>query len=107
MPDFLARIERDQAPPLVEVRVSLHESAYGAWRGYFFCGARERLNVGEIIRVSLLGGGTRTAVVYGVEGMPGHQMWVVDIVGADPPAKSEAPEAASRRPPATTGEPAV
>ena len=88
MPDFLARIERDQAPPLTEVRVSLHESEYGAWRGYFFCGSTERCRVGEIVRGGLLGGRTRTAVVYGVEATAGHQLWVVDLVGADPPAQA-------------------
>lgn len=88
MSDFIARVEREQGPPLEAVKVSLHESDFGAWRGYFFCAARERFRVGEILRLTLLGGRRRTAVVYGTESIAGHQMWVVDLVGADPPPKT-------------------
>lgn len=88
MSDFIARVERGQAPPLESVKVSLHESEFGAWRGYFFCAARERFTVGEIVRLTLLGGRRRTAVVYGTEAVAGRQMWVVDLVGADPPSRS-------------------
>jgi hypothetical protein len=90
--DFIARIERDQGASLESVKVSLHESEFGAWRGYFFCAARERFRVGEILRLLLLGGRRRTAVVYGTEAVAGRQMWVVDLVGADPPSKGSPAE---------------
>jgi hypothetical protein len=93
--DFIARIERGQGPPLDSVKVSLHESEFGAWRGYFFCAARERFTVGEIVRLALLGGRRRTAVVYGTEAVVGRQMWVVDLVGADPP-RSAPPDPGTR-----------
>jgi hypothetical protein len=88
VPDFVARIERDHGDPLDQVRVSLHESDYGAWRGYFFCPTKEHFRVGEIVRLTMNGSRRKTAVVYGMEALAGRQMWVVDLVGADPPARS-------------------
>jgi hypothetical protein len=92
--DFMARVEREHGPPLESVKISLHESDFGAWRGYFFCTAREHFRVGEILRLVITGGRKRTAVVYGTEAVSGRQMWVVDLVGADPPQKhaTAAPE---------------
>ncbi len=98
MSDFLARIERDQGPPLESVKVSLHEADFGAWRGYFFCAPRDHFRVGEILRLTFAGGRRKTAVVYGTESIAGRQMWVVDLVGADPPPKNDI-EAASSKPP--------
>ncbi len=96
MSDFVARVERDEGPPLEAVKVSLHESEFGSWRGYFFCASRERFRVGEILRLMPLGGQRRTAVVYGTEALAGRQMTVVDLVGADPPGRAAA--AAARSP---------
>ena len=96
MSDFIARVERDDGQALDAVKVSLHESEFGSWRGYFFCASRERFRVGEILRLTLLGGRRRTAVVYGTESLAGRQMSVVDLVGADPPARPS-PAAADQR----------
>jgi hypothetical protein len=98
MSDFLARIERDQGPPLESVKVSLHEADFGAWRGYFFCATRDHFRVGEILRLTFAEGRRKTAVVYGTESVAGRQMWVVDLVGADPPPKSTVEDEASPEP---------
>jgi len=84
----MARVERDGGSALEGVRVAVHESEFGAWRGYFFCAARERFRVGEILRLAMTDGRRRTAVVYGTEAVAGHQLWVVDLVGADPPSRA-------------------
>lgn len=89
--DFIARIDREHGPSVESVKVSLHESILGAWRGFFFCTARDHYRVGEVLRLTLMGGPTRTAVVYATEAVAGKAMWVVDLIGADPP--SRAPEA--------------
>ena len=90
MSDFIARVERQYGPSVDSVRVSLHESILGAWRGFFFCQARDHYRVGEVLRLSLVGGRARTAVVYATEAVAGKPMWVVELIGADPPAKSAA-----------------
>ncbi len=92
--DFIARVEREHGPSVESVRVSLHESILGAWRGFFFCHARDHYRVGEVLRLTLVGGRTRTAVVYATEVVAGKAMWVVDLIGADPPAKAAGADAA-------------
>ncbi len=94
--DFLARIDREHGPSAESVKVSLHESVLGAWRGFFFCQARDHYRVGEVLRLTLVGGRTRTAVVYATEVVAGKMMWVVDLIGADPPAKTADAEATAK-----------
>ena len=96
MNDFIARVEREHGPPIESVKVSLHESILGAWRGFFFCTARDQYRVGEVLRLTLVGGRVRTAVVYATEQVAGKAMWVVDLIGADPSAKAKAEDAANR-----------
>jgi len=91
--DFIARVEREHGPAVESVRVSLHESILGAWRGFFFCHARDHYRVGEVLRLTLVGGRSRTAVVYATEAVAGKAMWVVDLIGADPPGKAPAEDA--------------
>ena len=95
--DFIARIDREHGPPAEAVKVSLHESILGAWRGFFFCQARDHYRVGEVLRLTLVGGRVRTAVVYATEAVAGKSMWVVDLIGADQPSRppgTQAPTAA-------------
>jgi len=40
-----------------------------------------------------VGGRSRTAVVYATEAVAGKAMWVVDLIGADPPGKAPAEDA--------------
>jgi len=94
--DFIARVEREHGPTVESVRVSLHESILGAWRGFFFCRARDHYRVGEVLRLTLVGGRTRTAVVYATEAVAGKSMWVVDLIGADPPSKAPDAEASGQ-----------
>jgi hypothetical protein len=93
MNDFIARVDREHGPPIDSVKVSLHESILGAWRGFFFCTARDQYRVGEVLRLTLVGGRVRTAVVYATEQVAGKSMWVVDLIGADPSAKARAEDA--------------
>ena len=97
MSDFVARIDREHGPAVESMRVSLHESILGAWRGFFFCQARDHYRVGEVLRLTLVGGRSRIAVVYATEAVAGKAMWVVDLIGADPPAKSADSDPPSER----------
>jgi len=93
MNDFIARVDREHGPSIESVKVSLHESILGAWRGFFFCTARDQYRVGEVLRLTLVGGRIRTAVVYATEQVAGKSMWVVDLIGADPSMKARADDA--------------
>ena len=93
MADFIARVDREHGPSVESVKVSLHESILGAWRGFFFCRARDHYRVGEVLRLTLVGGRTRTAVVYATDAVAGKALWVVDLIGADPPAKVQGQDA--------------
>ncbi len=97
MNDFIARVDREHGPPNESVKVSLHESILGAWRGFFFCNSRDQYRVGEVLRLTLDGGKIRTAVVYATEQVAGKSMWVVDLIGADPTAKARADSADGAR----------
>ena len=96
MSDFIARIDREHGPSVESVKITLHESVLGSWRGFFFCGGREHYRVGEVLRLAVAGGRPRTAVVYATEQIAGKSMWVVDVVGAD--ARGKAPHEADRAP---------
>jgi hypothetical protein len=96
--DFIARVDREHGPSVESVKVSLHESIMGAWRGFFFCQARDHYRVGEVLRLTLVGGRTRTAVVYATEAVAGKSMWVVDLIGADSTPKPRAAEPDSTAP---------
>jgi len=98
MADFIARVDREHGPSVESVKVSLHESILGAWRGFFFCRARDHYRVGEVLRLTLVGGRTRTAVVYATDAVAGKALWVVDLIGADPPAKAQGQDAPADSP---------